>query len=66
MRNLRADIDGPAALVEGVEVFGERLHVKSMPSERAVPGMSSTPSISWMSHSSVPGFTARTRRHSCP
>ena len=25
MRNLRADIDGPAALVEGVEVFGERL-----------------------------------------
>ena len=25
MRNLRADIDGPAALIEGIEVLRERL-----------------------------------------
>ena len=28
-----------------------------MPSASAVPGMSSTPSMSWMSHSSAPGRT---------
>ena len=30
---------------------------QAIPSDSAAPGMSSTPSMSWMSHSSVPGRT---------
>ena len=36
---------------------GKVSQLQSMPSVSAVPGMSSTPSISWISHSSSPGRT---------
>ena len=49
--DLGADVEGPAAPIQGVEVVGEGLPVPVMPSARAVPGMSSTPSMSPMSQS---------------
>ncbi len=37
--------------------WGNVSHPHEMPSARAVPGMSSTPSISWINQSSAPGRT---------
>ena len=57
VRDLRADVDRERPLLERVEVLGEGLPLQLMPSASAVPGMSSTPSISSISHCSRPGAT---------
>ncbi len=64
--DLRADVDRVLPCVEGVEVLRERLPLPRDPLGQRVPGMSSTPSISSISHSWRSGPPGRSRRRSCP
>ena len=56
--DLAAHVDGELLLLEDIEVLRDSVsQPQVMPSVSAVPGMSSTPSISLISHSSLPGRT---------